>query len=238
MPPVRLLRRELQSHGDAADWYVLEWAVSPDIWWRLTTFGDSTSVLPLAAVLAVWLCMRRESRRSGWLLLVAVLVTGGIVAASKVLYMAWAVHPPGLDFIGLSGHSAMAFLFWPVLGTLAAAQWRLPRWVGIAAGAALAAGVAGSRLALHVHSPSEVLLGSLWGAVVAAGYLWLMRDTANIPGRYGRLLLFALVPPLLLARQFSFPSNQILAYTAEQLAGHAAIYTRPALQRDPAARAH
>lgn len=210
--------------------------MNAEFWWRFTAFGDSTSVLPLAILLAVWLFTRRESRRSAWLLVVAVLLTGGGVAASKVLYMAWAVHPPGLDFIGLSGHSAMAFLFWPVLGALAAAQWRLPRWVGIAAGAALSAGVAGSRLALHVHSPSEVLLGSLWGAAVAAGYLWLMRDTASIPRQYGRLLLFALAPPLLLARQFSFPSNQILAYTAEQLAGHAAIYARPALQRDPAAR--
>lgn len=207
-----------------------------DSWWRLSAFGDSTSVLPLAALLVVWLCSRRESRRGAWLLVVAVLVTGGGVAASKVLYMAWGVHPPELDFIGLSGHSAMAFLFWPVLGALTAAQWSVPRWLGITLGVALAAGVAGSRLALRVHTPSEVLLGSVWGAMAAASYLWLTRGTVNIPRLYGRLLLLALVPPLLLARQFSFPSNRILAYTAEQLAGHAAIYTRPALQRDPAAR--
>src|SRR6185437_9090286 len=134
-------------------------------WWRLTAFGDSTSILPLAALLAIWLCARRESMRSGWLLTTAVLVDGGVVAASKVMYMAWGVHPPGLDFIGLSGHSAMAFLFWPALG-------------GIAAGGVLAACVATSRLGLGVHSLSEVLLASLWGAVVAAGYLWLTRDIA------------------------------------------------------------
>jgi len=207
-------------------------------WWRLTAFGDSTSILPLAALLAIWLCTRQEFRRSGWLLVTAVLVDGGVVAASKVLYMAWGVHPPGLDFIGLSGHSAMAFLFWPVLGALVAVQWGLLRWPGIVAGGVLAACVAASRLGLGVHSPSEVLLGSLWGAAVAASYLWLARDAAITRRRYGRLLLLLLIPPLLVARQFSFPSNRILAYTAEQLAGHGAIYTRPALQQDPAVLAH
>lgn len=212
--------------------------MSPGAWWQLTAFGDSTSVLPLAALLAVWMCTRCESRRAARLLVVAVLLVGGGVAASKVLYMAWGLHPRGLDFIGLSGHSAMAFLFWPVLGALVAAQWRVPRWLGITLGVALAAGVAASRLALRVHTPSEVLLGSLWGAVIAAGYLWLTRGTVAIHRRYGRLLLLVLIPPLLLTRQFSFPSNRILAYTAEQLAGHAAIYTRPALQHDPAALDH
>ena len=207
-------------------------------WWHLTAFGDSTSILPLAALLAIWLCARRESRRSGWLLVTAVLVDGGVVAASKVLYMAWDVHPPGLDFIGLSGHSAMAFLFWPVLGALVAVQWRLPRWSSIAAGAALAASVAASRLALRVHSPSEVLLGSLWGMMVATAYLWLTRVPGYVHRRYGRLLLLVLIPPLLLVRQFSFPSNRILVYTAEQLAGRGAIHTRPALQQDPAVLAH
>jgi len=207
-------------------------------WWHLTAFGDGTSILPLAALLAIWLCARRESRRSGWLLVTAVLVDGGGVAASKVLYMAWDVHPPGLDFIGLSGHSAMAFLFWPVLGALVAVQWRLPRWSSIAAGAALAASVAASRLALRVHSPSEVLLGSLWGMMVATAYLWLTRVPGYVHRRYGRLLLLVLIPPLLLVRQFSFPSNRILVYTAEQLGGRGAIYTRPALQQDPAVLAH
>jgi len=212
--------------------------VNTEFWWRLTAFGDSAIILPLAALLVVWLCARRESMRSGWLLTTAVLVDGGVVAASKVLYMAWGVHPPGLDFIGLSGHSAMAFLLWPALGAIVAAQWRLPRWLGIAAGGVLAACVATSRLGLGVHSPSEVLLGSLWGAVVAASYLWLARDTAITRRRYGRLLLLLLVPPLLLTRQLSFPSNRILAYTAEGLAGHGTIYTRPALQRDPTALVH
>lgn len=160
------------------------------------------------------------------------LADGGLVIASKVLYMGWGLHPPGLDFIGLSGHSAMAFLFWPVLGAFAAAQSNLPRWSGVAAGAALAVGVAVSRLALRVHSPSEVLLGSLWGALVAAVYLWQTRGLLTAPTRHrhGWLLLLALVPSLLLARQLSFPSNRILAYTARQLSGHSVILTRSDLE--------
>lgn len=195
-------------------------------WWRLTAFGDSTVILPMAALLAAWLFARRESRRSGWLWIIAVLADGGMVAASKVLYMAWRVHPAGLDFIGLSGHTAMAFLFWPVLGTLAARQWRLPYGFGAAAGAALATGVAISRLGLRVHSPSEVLLGALLGAALASAFLWQSRDAISVRRRHGWLLVLALLPPLLLARQFSFPSNRILVWTAEQLSGHGVIYTR------------
>lgn len=208
----------------------LDLTVNAELWWRLTAFGDSPSLLPMAALLAIWLCFWCESRRSGLLWVVAVLVDGGLVVASKVLYMAWGVHPPGLDFIGLSGHSAMAFLFWSVLGATLAVQCGLPRGLSIAAGAALAVGVAVSRLALHVHSPSEVLLGSLWGALVAAVYLLQTRDTTVTRRRYGWVLLLALLPPLLLARQVDFPSNRILAYTAEHLAGRAAIYTRSGLE--------
>jgi membrane-associated phospholipid phosphatase len=186
----------------------------------------------MAALLAVWLFAQHASRRAAWLWLAAVLADGGLIITSKVLYMGWGLHPPGWDFIGLSGHSAMAFLFWPVVGALAAEQSNLPRWPGIAAGAALAVGVAASRLALQVHSPSEVLLGSLWGALVAAAYLWRTRGLLTAPARYrhGWLLLLALVPPLLLARQLSFPSNWILAYTARQLTGHSVVFTRSDLE--------
>ena len=202
------------------------------IWWRLTAFGDSTALLPMAVLLAVWLCARPASRRAGGLWVVAVLADGGLVIASKVLYMGWGLHPPGWDFIGLSGHSAMAFLFWPVVGAFAAEQSNLPRWPGVAAGATLALGVAASRLALQVHSPSEVLLGSLWGALIAAAYLWRTRSllTAPVRHRHGWLLLLALVPPLLLARQLSFPSNRILVYTARQLTGHSVVFTRSDLE--------
>jgi hypothetical protein len=147
--------------------------------------------------------------------------------------MGWGLHPPGWDFIGLSGHSAMAFLFWPVVGAFAAEQSNLPRWPGVAAGAALAVGVAASRLVLQVHSPSEVLLGSLWGALIASLYLWRTRSllTAPVRHRHGWLLLLALVPPLLLARQLGFPSNRILVYTARQLTGHSVVFTRSDLER-------
>ena len=187
----------------------------------------------MAALLAVWLFAQHASRRAAWLWLAAVLADGGLIITSKVLYMGWGLHPPGWDFIGLSGHSAMAFLFWPVVGAFAAVQSSLPRWSGVAACAALAVGVAASRLALHVHSPSEVLLGSLWGALIAAAYLWRTRSLLTPPARHqhGWLLLLALVPSLLLARPFSFPSNQILAYTARQLSGHSVIFTRSDLER-------
>ena len=201
-------------------------------WWQLTAFGDSTVILPLSGVLLVVLLLAwRAQGRLGWLWLLAVLVDGCLIIASKVLYMGWGLHPPGLDFTGLSGHSAMAFLFWPVLGTLAAGQLGAGRWLGTALGVLLAVGVAGSRLALQVHSPSEVLLGSLWGALVAAAFLLVAHRRLKVPHRYSWLLVLLLIPPLLLARQFNFPSNRILAYTAQQLSGHRVIFTRNDLGR-------
>lgn len=198
------------------------------VWWLLTAFGDSTVVLPLSGALLVVLLLawRAQQGRLGWLWLLAVLVDGGLIIASKVLYMGWGLHPPGLDFTGLSGHSAMAFLFWPVLGTLAAGQLGAGRWLGTALGVLLAVGVAGSRLALQVHSPSEVLLGSLWGALVATVFLVSIHRRVKVPHRYGWLLVLLLIPPLLLPRQLSFPSNQILASAAIALSGHAVIVTR------------
>lgn len=198
-------------------------------WWRLTAFGDSTVILPMAAAVALLLLARGATRRAGWLWVLAVLVDGGVIVVSKILYMGWGLHPPGLDFTGVSGHSAMSFLFWPVVGALATGRLHAWHWLGVVAGTALAAGVAASRLAVHVHSPSEVLLGSLCGALLATVFLILTRGQLRESVRYGWCVVFLLIPPLLMTPRFDFPSHRILAYTAKGLTGHGDIYTRTSL---------
>ncbi len=182
-------------------------------------------MFPHALLIAAWLLMRPVTRRSGWIWLVVVLTDAGAVAASKVLYMGWGLHPPGLDFIGLSGHSALSFLIWPVVGTLAAGCAR----PGLRAGALLALAVAVSRLVLHAHTPSEAVLGGLWGALLAAIFLWLTRWPVAVPAA-GRWIALSLLLPRVAAYGQTFPSNPLLGWVALRLSGHTAIYTRRELE--------
>jgi len=205
--------------------------MNTNVWWHLTAFGDSAVLLPCALLIAAWLLAVPALRRSGWLWIGMLLADAGVVAASKVLYMGWGLHPPGLDFIGLSGHSALSFLIWPVVGALAAARAR-PGWraLGIAAGALLALGVTVSRLVLHAHSPSEALLGGVWGALLAGSFLGLSRWPLAVPAA-GRWIALSLLLPLFVTYGQVFPSNRVLAWVALRLSGHAAIYTRRDLGR-------
>ena len=160
------------------------------------------------------------------------LADAGTVVLSKLLYMGWGLHPRGLDFVGLSGHSAMSFLLWPVAGALVAAHARAPwRALAIALGATLALAVAWSRLVLDAHTPSEVMLGALWGALLAGVFLLPERRPEQLPAAGGWLALGLLLLPLLLAYGQTFPSNRILAWVALRVSGHEHIYTRADLQR-------
>ena len=86
----------------------------------------------------------------------------------------------------LSGHSAMSFLLWPVVGALVTARARAPwRALAIATGALLALAVTGSRLVLDAHTPSEAALGALWGALLAGVFLGLERRPGQLPAAGG-----------------------------------------------------
>ncbi len=200
-------------------------------WVHLTALGDSAVLLPVAVLLAVWLLIQRASRRHGlwWLLLLAGCIGG--VAVSKLAYMGWGLHPPGLDFVGLSGHCALSFLIWPTVAALLAARAR-PLWRGsaVALGALLALGISVSRLAVDAHTPSEAALGALWGALFGALFLWITRHSPRLRGRAG-WAAFGLLLPVLLMYGRVLPSNRILAGVARTISGHARIYTRCDLPR-------
>ncbi len=216
-------------------------------WLRVTALGDSAVLLPMAAVLALWLLFATPTRRLGvrWVLLLGGCIAG--VAVSKLAYMGWGLHPPGLNFTGLSGHAALSTLVWPaVAGMLAARAGPRLRAAALAAGAALALAITISRPQVDAHSVSETVLGALWGLPFAVGFLWRQPRPLPVQALAGWAAL-GLAVPLLLGYGRVLPSNRILAVVALKLSGHHRIYNRCDLPRRlrgdlcrlaPPARAH
>ena len=187
-------------------------------WIHVTALGDSAVTLPCIGLIALWLLLSAATRGLAWRWLLLAAGVATVVAISKLAFMVWGVSLPGLDFTGLSGHSAMAALVWPaLLGLLAGRGGKAWRLCGATLGALLAAAVAWSRVVLHAHSVSEALLGYALGAAFALWLLW----------RHGREWRLAWSPllallPLLLVLPFvygrHFPSQDILVTIARHMA--------------------
>jgi cation-transporting P-type ATPase E len=140
----------------------------------ITNFGDIAVLLPLSAIILIWLIAGRRLKAGGWWLLAVGLCTG----ATAVLKIYFYACPVGREIVSPSGHTAFSIL---VYGTLAliliassgAGWWKVS--VGVAAAAFILA-IAVSRAVLGFHSGAEVAFGLVVGtgslAVFARGYLW------------------------------------------------------------------
>ncbi|WP_154048453.1 hypothetical protein [Thiomonas intermedia] len=203
---------------------------SHPLWIAITDFGDSAVLVPLAAVLLTWMAWRHRGAAVLWAVLLLINIAG--VALTKIAYMGWGLHPPGWNFIGLSGHSALSMLVWPTVGALmASGRSRLWRWTLPAAGLVLSAAIVVSRLTTDAHTPIEAALGAAWGAVFAAVFLWRLRGLA--PRRQSApawLLPAVLLVPLVLTYGRIFPTNSVLEQVACALSGRAQAFTRADLE--------
>lgn len=197
------------------------------VWHALIYLGDGAVLMPCMALLFAWLMADPASRRVGWWWLVAMLLVGGGVALSKLLYMMTGWHPAGWNFIGLSGHAALAFLLFPVAAALVTSRNRTAlRVILVTLGSCLAMAISLSSLVLGDHSMTELVLGGLWGALVAAGFLaiaWRQAMEAPLLRKWGAasVMLLALV-----AYRHEFPSTELLAWVALHAGGRTTIYTR------------
>lgn len=205
------------------------------LWVHVTDLGDSAVLLPLALVVVFWLGM--QSGRAAFLWAVLFSLDGAVVALSKILYMGWGLHPPGWNFTGLSGHSALSMLVWPTIGLLLAAG-RPPvwRWLLPALGALLAAAIVVSRLTTDAHTPIEAATGALWGGAVAVLALWRLPRERIGSSRPGWFLPLAILLPLALSYGHIFPSNPLLQTIACALSGRNQPYTRADLMKSVAER--
>ncbi|WP_109123779.1 phosphatase PAP2 family protein [Dyella sp. C11] len=195
-------------------------------WSSITALGDSAVLLPSAGLILAALCTSERTRGLAWRWVVSFIAVAGLVAASKLIFMGWGWGIRQLDFIGLSGHSAMAALVWPcLLGLLCGHASRRWRWLACVTGLSLALLVAVSRLILHVHSAAEVIAGFATGS--AAALLFLSRYEARWQLSKIRWLLGAailIVFPLLAGQRF--PSEKILRLVAQQISLDGTVYTR------------
>lgn len=201
-------------------------------WLAITALGDASVTLPCVVLMAIWLSISAATASVAWRWLVLFASVAGLVAVSKLAYMAWGLGIPSLDFIGLSGHAAMAAVVWPALlalvGAHAGSKWRV---AGAVAGLLLALAVGTSRLALEVHSVTEVVSGFLAGAIIVSVFLSRMGSRWCVKGCTGYLVL-CLVAIMPLVYGHRFPSERLLSLVAEHLnVGHL-IHTRRTLHVD------
>lgn len=198
------------------------------VWHALIYLGDGAVLVPCAGLLLAWLMALPATRRVAWWWLLAVLLAGGGVALSKLLYMATGWHPAGWNFIGLSGHAALSFLFWPSAAALVTGRERaVLRVVAVALGVGLALAITVSSWVLRDHSQVELVLGALWGGAIAAIFLALTwrRQAVRVPAaRIGMTVSLLLL--VAVAYGYKFPSAGVLGWVASRLNGHATVHTR------------
>lgn len=138
----------------------------------ITDFADQALILPLVLAIAVSL-LSQGWRRGALAWLLAVFMTFAAMVGLKLVFLACAASLGIGDLRTPSGHVAAATV---VAGGLAALVPRRRAIVlAFAAGAAIV--IAGSRLALGMHSLPEVVLG----AVVGLGGAWALLVLAGSP---------------------------------------------------------
>ena len=199
-------------------------------WQLVTFFGDSTVLLPSAAILFVVLFQRKVSKQLAWHWALLFGITGAIVCASKLAFMGWGIGIRELDFTGFSGHTALSTAFWPILlWLLCARATPVLRLAAVLVGYALAGLVGYSRLMIHAHSISEVFAGFLLGAAGSALFLLMqsrVSGTHTAPLSLGGLASVVIIPALLLNTGAKAPTQSLLSEIAVKIGPLEKPFTR------------
>ena len=190
-------------------------------WQWVSFFGDSTVLLPSAAAVFMVLFLRRPSRQIAWQWGLLFGITGAIVSASKLAFMGWGIGIRELDFTGFSGHTALSTAFWPIFLWLLCARGSIAlRRTAMVMGYLLAGFVGYSRLAIHAHSPSEVIAGLLLGAIGSALFLLLQRNSSRVVDAqlsWGGVHSLIIIPFVLLNTGTKAPTQSLLGEIAVKL---------------------
>lgn len=140
-----------------------------EVWWRVTDFGDSAVVLPLAFFVVVYLVFFSRRLRDG---LALALATGGTAFCLLLLKLAFraCINPTGGGIItSPSGHVGMSAVVYGCLALLLS-QGSPRRVLLLAATALFVVLIAISRVVLGAHNQAEVLTGLAVGSGFAVAF--------------------------------------------------------------------
>lgn len=135
----------------------------------LTNFGDLAVLLPLSAVMLIWLLSLRPRSSAIWWV-VALSLCVGLTALSKIYFY---ICQPSAELQSPSGHTSLSTLVYGAIALVVAAEvtgWQ--RVLALGSGILVVCGIAVSRILLGAHSPLEVVLGALIGSVALAVFAW------------------------------------------------------------------
>lgn len=205
-------------------------ALPMEAWDLITRFGEAQLMLPAGLALVAWLawCGERSSAVL-WLSLLSFAVA--LTTATKIAFIGWGIWIASLNFTGISGHAMHSAAVFPLLmRCFSASSSRRTQQLAVAAGYMIAALVAVSRVAVHTHTPPEVLAGFALGG--AASGLALRYGT--VPRHHlPRWLLGVLVGALFInpTAAPSLPTHDMVTRVALWLSGHDRPYTRNMMLR-------
>lgn len=198
-------------------------------WTFITAFGDSAVLLPCAVAIFFWLGLAQGVWSLAWRWLLLFCVVAVLVVTSKLMFMAWRLGIPSLDFMGISGHSAMSATVWPALLALLWPRFRSDSGaVGAITGLLFALVIAVSRVAVHAHSWAEVLAGLSLGGGAVIAFLWWAGPRWKLPGsHWSAVLTLLLILPVTYGHRF--PSEHLLRVVAQHLSLDSTVYSRRSL---------
>ena len=188
------------------------------MWNRFTNLGDLAVMLPMAASIAIWLAAQKKFTSSlRWIL--AFGSAGLLVAISKIAFIGWGIGSRDFDFTGISGHTMLATATLPTLLFLLARAWR-PRHtrLALAIGWLAGAAIGYSRVEVHAHSLSEVVLGFACGLLASHWFASNNTDRYSLKAACGLLILALMVFNLQFGNKA--PGQDIITRIALTIAGH------------------
>lgn len=196
-------------------------------WYFLTFFGDSMLLLPSGIIVFAILIFAYPGwkQTAQWALLFG--GVGAIVCASKLAFMGWGIGIRELDFTGFSGHSALSASIWPVMMWLLTGRFSAAvHKTAVLSGYALALLIGYSRLAIHVHSVSEVVSGLALGFCASSAFLWLQRNVPPPALSYRKITAALLLPIALINNGTAAPTQGLLEFIAVSIAPVEKPFTR------------
>jgi len=161
----------------------------------ITDLGDSALLIPLSALVVLYLLWRKAARGAA-IFTSALALCAGLTLVLKIGFHACGGEAPLIDIHSPSGHASLSTTFYNCSALLIAGDRdRWTRLSVLAVSAALAAAIAASRVVVQAHTGSEVILGLLIGAGCVAWFGWRYFDgpTASLPWQLPLLGFLAFV---------------------------------------------